>query len=91
MSELTFALRNDDEPWEEPAWGDPGFAELSRELTAAGLLFVDTDEDDDGLPLSVSLTVRNGREGDVRAVLKKAREGEFGDEAKSYWSRATEA
>lgn len=91
MSELSFALRNDDEPWEEPNWDDPGFAKLSEELTAAGLAFVETDEDDVGLPLSIVLTVKNGREADVRAVLQRARAGEFGEEVRSYWSRASES
>lgn len=91
MSDLTFALRNDDEAWEEPDWGDPGFEQLSEALKEAGLLFVDGWDDDDGLPLSVVLTVRNGREGDVRAVLDKARSGQYGEEAKAYWSRAREA
>lgn len=90
MSELTFALRNDDDPWEERNWEDPGFAGLSAALNAAGLIFVDTVDDDSGLPLAITLTVRNGRETDVRAVLDRARAGEFGAEARSYWIQAEE-
>lgn len=90
MSELTFGLRNDDEPWEDPNWEDPGFALLSTALKEAGLTFVDGWDDDNGLPLSIVLTVRNGKEPDVRAVLERAKSGEFGEEAKTYWSKATE-
>ncbi len=90
MSQLTFALRNDNDPWEEPNWSDPGFAKLSTSLNAAGLVFVDTDEDDAGLPLSISLTVRSGREAEIRSLLDRARAGEFGDEVQSYWKQAEE-